>query len=420
MKISFKCSSLLLVVTCCTLMFFACASNVNLNPRITDKIAPIELSRRIGIYHSPDFINYRASVDAYGNEHEFVLPIGLASDKLFKDVYPKIFKNFQYVEDNKNAGDVDRGLDVILEPEIEAFNFPLQSLKGPYWTEVIYRFTLYSQDRSVIFSWNIKGWGESGDGTIYGEFGPIANSVELALSNATQHFVDSFRNIPEIKRWSMGKPVDDATAPLQAQRILAIPDLGGYSGGGTYDRVITVRADFPSFEGQDLDQSNKMKNSGLTGVKVSLTNEGGGLIVFDPTDFWFVTTDNQRIDPVPASFIAALLTTRYVRLPGLGFSSGPYAIANLLIGLVNATEDNAERKDLQNHINGLMNRELHEEMLNNGASTEGLIFLQLPSSGILSGELKVPIINIDTSTRYIVTVPLNETTETSLPEQQGP
>jgi hypothetical protein len=125
---------------------------VSLKPQFAHQPTSPELSRSIGIYHSAQFLNYQVSADAYGNRHEFVFPIGPASNKLFRDAYPKTLRSFQYIGENESWDAVGKNFDAVLEPQIDSFSFPLHTLKGPYWAEVVYRFNLYSLQRKLIFS----------------------------------------------------------------------------------------------------------------------------------------------------------------------------------------------------------------------------------------------------------------------------
>ena len=219
-----------------------CASTVSLKPHLSAKPTSPELSRSIGISHSSQFMKRQESADAYGNKHEFIFPIGQASDRLFREIYPSTFRTFQYVNEKANWNTNGKDLDAILEPQIDDFSFPLKTLKGPYWAEIVYRFNLYSLDRKLIYSWKLRGCGEAGDGT-YGEFGSIAKSVELAIEHAAWQFSNSFQNIPELRRWAFGLPFDGVTLSQEAQRVRVIQEGGLTRKEAYYDGVVGVVAE---------------------------------------------------------------------------------------------------------------------------------------------------------------------------------
>jgi len=398
MRLRFGTSAL---ATTVFLMLVGCASTVSLKPQLAPKPISTELSRRIGIYHSSQFMKHQESADAYGNKHEFIFPIGQASDKLFREIYPSTFQTFQYVNENVNWETNGKNLDGILEPQIDAFSFPLKTLKGPYWAEVVYRFNLYSLDRKLIFSWKVRGCGEAGDG-LYGEFGSIAKSVELAIEHAAWQFSGSFQNIPELRRWAFGVPFDGVTASQDAQRVRLIQEGGLTRKEVYYDGVVSVAAELGSVETKKSSGDSGMKVPGISGVRVFIRNEGQSPIQFDPMDFVFTGIDDQRIDPVPSSFVATELTPRFTPLTSGG---GLGAIIDVIFLIVQEASNAEKRNELPARMNSVQAKELQTTVVRVGASAEGLVFLPLSPVGLV-GELKVPVVNLDTNTRYLVTIPL--------------
>jgi hypothetical protein len=383
------------------LMFLGCASTVSLKPQLTSKPTSPELSKRLGIYHSPQFMKHQESADAYGNKHEFIFPIGQASDRLFREIYPRTFKHFQYVNENAGWSAIGKDLDAILEPQIDGFSFPLKTLKGPYWAEVIYRFNLYSLERKLIFSWKLRGCAETGDGT-YGEFGSIAEAVELAMEHAAWQFTSSFQNIPEIRRWAFGVPFEGVTASQNDQRVRVIQENSLTRKEAYYDGVVSVAAELGSVETKKSPQDSGTKVPGVSGVRVFIRNEGRSSIRFDPMDFVFTRIDDQPFDPVPSSFIATELTPRFSPLSAGG---GLGAIFAWIFFIAKEVSDASTRNELPARLSSVATKELQATVLSGGDSTEGLVFLPLSPVGLV-GALKVPVVNLDTNTRYLVTIPL--------------
>jgi hypothetical protein len=399
------------LVTIAFLMLLGCASAVNLKPQLTPKPTSPELSRRIGIHHSSQFMRHQESADAYGNKHEFIFPIGQASERLFREIYPSTFQNFQYVNENADWNTSGKDFDAILEPEIDSFSFPLKTLKGPYWAEVVYRFNLYSLDGTLLFSWKLRGCGEAGDGT-YGEFGSIAKSVELAIEHAAWQFGSSFRNIPELRRWTFGVPFDGVTASQAGQRVRVIQDGSRTRKEAYYDGVVGVAAELGSVETKKSTQDSGMKVPGVSGVRVFIKNEGHSPIQFDPMDFVFTGIDDKPIDPVPSSFIATELTPRF---SPLSVGGGLGAIFEWVFFIAKESADAAKREELPARLKSVATKELQAMVLSEGVSVEGLVFLPVSPVG-LAGELKTPVVHLDTNTRYLVTISLKGAS--SLGEQE--
>jgi hypothetical protein len=119
-------------------------------------------------------------------------------------------------------------------------------------------------------------------------------------------------------------------------------------------------------------------------------------------DFVFTGIDDQRIDPVPSSFIAAVLTPRFTPLTGGG---GLGVIVEVIFLIAQEGSHAVVRKELPARLNSVQTKELNSMVLREGASAEGLVFLPVSPVGLV-GELMVPVVNLDTNTRYLVTIPL--------------
>ncbi len=145
-----------------------------------------------------------------------------------------------------------------------------------------------------------------------------------------------------------------------------------------------------------------MKVPGISGVRVFVRNEGQSPIQFDPMDFVFTGIDDQRIHPVPSSFVATELTPRFSPLRTVG---GLGAIFDWIFFIAKEASDAEKRNELPARMNSVQAKELQATVVRVGASAEGLVFLPLSPVGLV-GELKVPVVNLDTNTRYLVTIPL--------------
>lgn len=385
-----------------------CATTVRLAPENSQSALPAKVQKSVAYFHDPDFRSFQQSADAYGNRHEFVFPIGAASHKLFESTYPRVFAEAVAVEAAPRETLPPGRFDAILRPKIEAFHFPLQNLKGPYWAELIYRFTLYTPEAKALHSWTVRGWGIAGDGNAYGEFGSIGEAVDKAMTDAEEKFIASFHNVPEIRRWTVGVPMTGATASSDEQRLGDIQEPERNVREGRYEGVVAVAAGIERplivpTPGEEQTPSGK-----LVGIRIRIANEGHRRLFIDPSDIVFTTSARAEITPMPGEAVAAAITPRHGRLhpiaPGFRIS----ALTNLVIGLMNAAANSAEQKSLQANLERWRGKELQAAVLNAGSAVEGIAFFPLPAATGQSGNLKVPVIDLDTSTRYIVSIPLDD------------
>lgn len=384
---------MLLLAAIPALLAAGCATTVPLNPKIPDRVEPAPIAMTLGFLHDRNLLDDRRSVDAYGNRHEFILPLGAASDSLLRKIYPRLFTRVVGLDGWSPGTAPGSPIEVAIRPEIEHFQFPLQNLKGPYWAELRYRLTLYSAAGEVIHSWTVKGWGIGGDGSIYGESGPIAAAVEQALSSAGRKLTDSFANEPELKRWQRGQAPAGATAPVPSQKTWT--DTDGIGREVVFSGLASVAA-----------RLSGTSTSRLAAVRIRIRNEGTGRLAIDPLTFAYALPGQPAIDPVPGAAVAAAASPRYGRIMPTPAATGVAALPNLFIGLINAAADAAERQALQANLARWEREELHESVVAAGDTAEGLVFFPLPPETPPTADLIVPLTAIDAASRHVVRIPL--------------
>jgi hypothetical protein len=369
-----------------------CATTVPLHPEPPALVSTTRIDMTVGFHHDRHLLDDQRSVDAYGNGHEFILPLGTTSDTLLQSVYPRLFTRTVRL-DKWPPGATP--IDAAIRPEIGGFRFPLQNLKGPYWAELRYDMTLLSPAGEEIHSWTVKGWGISGDGSNYGEFGPIAAAVEQAMASAGRKLADSFGQEPELQRWQHGLAAEQATAAQSDQRTGAEADGDRQA---AYPGVVSVAA-----------RISGRRTTGLAVVRIRIRNEGTSRLAVDPLTFSYAPYGQPAIEPIPGAAVAAAVSARYGRIMPPPVGTGIAALPNLFISLINAAADSAERQSLQASLAHWEKDELHERVVERGDAIEGLVFFPLPPAMPLTAELTPPLIALDTATRYIVRIPLIDT-----------
>ncbi len=390
------------------LFLTGCSSTVVLAPAAPATSGVPRIQRNVGIHHSRQFQSAQQSIDVYGNHHEFVFDIGAASDKLLRTTYGLVFERHGDLTQWPPGAALAGNLDAIMKVELEDFRFPMRGTKGPYWAEVSYRFTLQTPDGREIGAWRTRGWGESGDGTVFGEFGPIAAALDQAMASAARKFAASFRNVPELARWAAGKESAGVTAAPELQRTGAANGFGAGGREGAYDGVVVVKAQLSRIKDGATREGGRAQPNDLVAIRLLVRNEGSGAIAFDPSQLELLLADERRAQLVPAGFVAAALTTRYGRLGPVATGPGFGPLPNLIFSLANVAADSAERSELQRRLAEWRRAELRDSILGAGASLDGQVFLLLPSALPVDAELRLPVIALDSATRYIVSIRLQE------------
>ena len=417
-------SPLLLAFSLASLITASCSSTVTLDPKADRPTGLRQLPLTVAVYHSPAFRAFERSADAYGNKHQFVFPLGAASHALFQNVYPRIFEHVVQVESRLSDGKGRPTFSALIEPTIEAFRFPVQSLKGPYWAEIIYRFTLYTPEGNTLLSWTVRGSGEGGDGSIYGEYGPVARAAEHAIEIAALEFMKSFDEVPEVKRWVLGLPTVGATAAADKQKTRPDP-RGRDTVLGVYEGIVTVRVNRNTAPSAKAAEFKKDLNAaGLLAVQVSVRNDGRHRLRVRRSDIALMVADGRKLNPIPYTAIARAITARHGRLTSPPVGGRGAAITLLLFALVNAAAAADELAELRARMVAFQGTELRDAVLRPAESAEGFVFFA-PGRDTDAGDLTVfvPVVDADTVTRYVVRVPLTGfrpyVLDPSAPETKG-
>jgi hypothetical protein len=154
----------------------------------------------IGVYESQAFKQYSASrgfdnSSSY-NLETFNFEIGPPSAELLDSLLKGMFERVVTFDDMTV---VPKEIDAILEPTIEEFSWPTQSMMVDK-AEVIYLFKFYDVDKHFIGNFRVTGKGNSGHHSAW-YISHIQDAAEFAIKDALAQFVIAFQGQPEIKQW---------------------------------------------------------------------------------------------------------------------------------------------------------------------------------------------------------------------------
>ncbi len=375
-------------------------TDVSIKPALDFPERTTQIQRTIGVYQSPEFLDYESTVKPYR------LPVGQASASLFQELFPKAFKKVVWVESIKPISTEEPQLSAVIEPQIEAFQLYTFVVGRIFkvWTEIDYVFTVYSPEGVVLDSWSVKGSGESAGSLA------ISRAVNYAMEEAAWRFITSFNNIPEAKRWSQGLPQKGAIADESTQTTRPIPEFAKDAVVGVYPGIVAVRADTnPTFGGQSVELSTRLKELGLHAIRIEIKNQGNHRLLIRRRDITIADPDGSKISSLPASIFATLgvkpRMKGFTAPSGVGVGSLPMVFTSL----VNLAAYEAERKELETLLLTYQNKEIYDATLTMGKSVQGYTYFFIPEEVTDLEDLKlvVPIIDFDSATRYIIRLPLN-------------
>jgi len=349
--------------------------------------SPIQVPLTVGVYHSPDLSNYQYSVQPTWDQR-VVLPIGKATVGLLDGLYPDLFAKTVPVERRPPLPADAPPVAAVLEANIESFHTGGRG--NLWWAEVVYRFTVRSPSSEVSASWTVRGIGEWVGSAVDGRV--VADAVELAMRDAAQKLQTSFFDVPEARRWARKLPAMSVNAPADTQTMLKEGQ--------------TVWSVFPSVVAATAEVYRYPHVPSIMSAKIRVKNEGRRRLFVRPSDF-FLELPGGGIDrPAPASALAIAaaplfrrrVTVGMIPLPLLPFAILVAALVELPVAEELSRVEAALARYTKESMRGVT---LWEEN-----SAEFIVhFTSVPDTA--TGQtLAIPVIDLDTATRYIIRIPV--------------
>lgn len=186
-----------------------CAHSIPIKGTLHHPAATAKIPATFGVYYSPEFRNLKHS-GSWGGE-VWTFPLGLASVKLFDQLFPLAFTSTIPVAGLPPASGSVPDAVAVIEPAVEAFDFTLPQRKtGSYTVEITYRFTLYSPNGDPVASWTVTGYGaKPGEAGVESER-RLSEAANLALEDAANKFLTSFSDVPEVQQWLKRKKLESS------------------------------------------------------------------------------------------------------------------------------------------------------------------------------------------------------------------
>ncbi len=372
-----------------------CTRTATVEPSISHLPSFGKAPKTVGVYFSPEFRSERRVVDSI----EF--KVGSASVSLLDDAFAITFDETVEIGTQPPVVGREGELSAVIEPRLEDFAFRTLFVgKGRHWAFVSYDFSLSTLDGELVASWRTKGQGES-----HGWEGQGA-AVTVAMQQAAAEFVTSFRYVPELRRWAEDLPIEGATAPGNEQETRPAAGIKDGAVVGTYRDVVEVSAELrvpPGISTRGVGASR------LTSVHVSIHNLSGNRLRVHLPDIALVPNGTGEATPLPPSTVSGLLTSPRVRLGPVAPGTGLAALPALAAVLADWAMEEGQKEEFAELLAAYESDSLRDTILQEAEVTDGFIYFAVPSrSGAALGTLLVPIVDLDSATRYVVRLPLRQ------------
>ena len=164
-----------------TFLILSCSSQITvLDPNIPKPvIASSNLSA--AIKYPDNFEDFSHEEQIIG-EDKWQIKLGGSNKILFNKLFSSIFNDF-IILDKDSA--LESTIDILIEPEIEAFEFsvPKQSQTNAFAVWIRYRIKIYDNQGKTIANWPISAYGKSETGT-FSDNDDLGHAAILAMRDA--------------------------------------------------------------------------------------------------------------------------------------------------------------------------------------------------------------------------------------------
>ncbi len=216
-----------------------CAHEVVVETGFPDPLIE-QVPLNVGVFYTDALRNYTYDEDL-PNDASWSFSIGAANIRMFDTALTAMFTRVTPVTSHGGTGVPFDELDVIIEPELEAFEFslPRQSRSDQYGVWIRYNLRVYAPDGTLQTTWPLSAYGQS-DSRTFGGNKPMEAAVIQAMRDAIASMVTGFTDAPTVRTIlfpdTAAEP-DSSTAP--DIELLPPVDAGaehtvpGEPGGGT-------------------------------------------------------------------------------------------------------------------------------------------------------------------------------------------
>lgn len=191
-----------------------CSSQVTVdNPTIPDPLVE-KIPLSVAVRYPPEFEHYVHTEQVIGKE-KWTIDLGRSNEFLFTNLFRSMFNDLTVVDSSAQPGDL--GVDALIEPSIDAFEFstPSQSQTQAFAVWIRYRIKIFDKEGEQFANWPISAYGKS-QTTMMGGDEALRRAAVLAMRDAAALIVMQMDKTTRISRLGR-RPVSSVAASPKPQ-----------------------------------------------------------------------------------------------------------------------------------------------------------------------------------------------------------
>jgi hypothetical protein len=192
--------------------------SLKLDARLPLSPAVKQAPLHIGVYYSPEFIDYTKKIELIGcgpsgRRDRYgifsIFPVGAASRDLFDQITAGMFAFVTRVADPSQPLSDTSSVDGLLELRIESFDWGTMCTKdylstGKFTASVCYVINLYSSEGSLVASMRVEGLGIEKPKLCLVDC-KDSLAAERAMQDAMARFMIEFSEQPQVREWLLAR-----------------------------------------------------------------------------------------------------------------------------------------------------------------------------------------------------------------------
>jgi hypothetical protein len=292
---------LAILITSIIVFLSGCASThkLTIDPQVDTLPHTTEFPLHAGIYYSQQFSSQVYSRTT--GSSTFTVPIGAASVKMFDNVIPKVFEKTTRITDITEAELVSKGIDVVIAPSLEHFDFFIGFDKDSDRYSVVYRMTLYTNKEVPATSWLVSGDKPS---KAFGIWRMIEDDMEDAALSFLMNFEHDAKHMLEVIRKNETANIDNV-------------DM--------HNIIFTAKQ--TAMPGLDSEQLATMQEAGIIAIEVDALNKNERSLVVNASSMRLKLGNGQLVEPLTVSSALSVLDkTSYTGDKVAAFIGAPFGL----------------------------------------------------------------------------------------------
>ena len=180
----------------------ACGSQVSIkDPTIPDPLID-KLPMKVAGRYPEQFDHFVHEENVIGKE-KWTIDLGASNKMLFDQLFTSMFTEYEVIGASTDARDL--GIDALIEPSIDAFEFsvPKQSQTEEFAVWIRYRIKIYDAQGNQVANWPISAYGKALT-TMFGGDAALRHAAVLAMRDAAALIIMQMDKATGISKMNAG------------------------------------------------------------------------------------------------------------------------------------------------------------------------------------------------------------------------